>query len=247
MFIKYIVFQLAFLQLPQITADQLPGDLPRQGILKSLSSSIFQDNDRINYFAPGTNGRHATNAFLLRFKPYNTDKVWLPLVYISNRLKYQHDSIQFKGKEDLWQTSVQAYHNLRGDCEDHAILLADWLIELGYDARVAVGTLGKEGHAWVVLFKDGNEYIIEATSKNSDRIYPLAKYKSEYSAAYMFNQDYFWRNNRHSLMTSYSSNHWEKLSQFVVRMKSGTEEIEDLDDRIPVDLRDMIISKEYTE
>ena len=72
---------------------------------------------------------------------------------------------------EIWQNSRQAYLHTRGDCEDHAIILADWLIALGHDARVVLGNHRGGGHAWVVLFQDGREMILEATSKKANQGY----------------------------------------------------------------------------
>jgi hypothetical protein len=115
---------------------------------------------------------------------------------------------------DVWQTSKQAYYWLRGDCEDHAILLADWLIEMGYNARVVLGKYKKNGHAWVVLFYDQKTYIIEATNKQNRRNYPLANKLPNYKPAFMFNRDFFWKNTGTVLTTIYDNPKWKKVSSF---------------------------------
>jgi len=38
---------------------------------------------------------------------------------------------------------------------------------MGEDARVVVSRTDKSGHAWVVLFKNGKEYLFEAPRKTS--------------------------------------------------------------------------------
>ena len=69
---------------------------------------------------------------------------------------------------------------------------------MGEDARVAMGTFEQNGrsggHAQAVLFKNGQQFILEATRKGNSRLkrYPLAKLKSNYKARYMFNRDTFW-------------------------------------------------------
>ena len=85
---------------------------------------------------------------------------------------------------------------------------------MGYDARVVAGYWGIGGHAWVVLFLDAKEYIIEATGKKIKRVYPLAQNLSDYHPDYMFNKDFIWVNQGSNLTTKYSGNHWVKFSQF---------------------------------
>ena len=58
-----------------------------------------------------------------------------PLYTLAQRKRYQLDAKQYAGRSEVWQTSRQAFFYPRGDCEDHAIALADWLIEMGEDAR----------------------------------------------------------------------------------------------------------------
>ena len=116
---------------------------------------------------------------------------------------------------DTWQTSLQTYVDRWGDCEDHAILLADWMIGLGYDARVVLGMVKGEGHAWVVLYKDEKEYLLESTDKASRRRYPLVTLHPEYVPAIMFNQDHFWaRMTTKDRRGRIKSDEWIMLSDF---------------------------------
>ena len=160
------------------------------------------------------NRHHVASAFLLGFQPFETDKLWVPMQTIATRLKYRYDEKQFRGMRDLWQTSKQAYYWLRGDCEDHALLLADWLIEMGYDARVVAGKHGKEGHAWVVVLDQGKTYLLEATSKRKRRVMPLAVNLPEYKPEYMFNRVSFWVNSGSFLTSNYTDSRWQKRSLF---------------------------------
>lgn len=156
-----------------------------------ISGNNQYDPTKINWFAKGIDGQqHPSNAYLLGFCPFSTDKYWLPLLAVSLRVRYVSDD-EIK-PDDTWQTSLETYVDMHGDCEDHSILLADWMIDLGYDARVVVGTVKGEGHAWVVLYKDGKEYLLEATEKASRRRYPFVVFHPEYIPAFMFNRDHFW-------------------------------------------------------
>ncbi len=160
---------------------------------------------------------HFVNSYLIGFKPFDTDKIWVPLYTLALRKKYQYDHLQYSGLTDIWQNSLQAYYYTRGDCEDHAIALADWLISAGHDARVVLGNFKGGGHAWVVLLQDGKEYIIEATNKEKIRKlkhYPLARLATQYHPKYQFNRTNFWANTGNQFTTRYSGSHWVLRSRF---------------------------------
>ena len=116
--------------------------------------------------------------------------------------------------------SKQAFFNTRGDCEDHALVLADWLIEMGLDARVVLGSYKTEGHAWVVVLMESGVFLLEATSKQKRknwRHYPLARFEHNYHPKAMFNRKYFWLNTGSMYTTSYQGNQWVKKSRFYRR------------------------------
>lgn len=160
---------------------------------------------------------HFVNAYLEGFQPFPTKELWVPLYTIANKLTYQFDHVQYPGLKDAWQSSRQAFYNTRGDCEDHSLILADWLISMGYDARVVVGTSNSVGHAWVVVFLEGREFVLEATSKRKTMDwsrYPLASLQTSYQPEYMFNRNYFWTNLGSSYTTRYSGDQWLKQSRY---------------------------------
>lgn len=167
----------------------------------------------------GTDGKHHfVNAYLKNFVPFHTDQIWMPMYAIATRLTYQLDSKHYGGLEDVWQTSIEAFTNTRGDCEDHALLLADWLNGIGVEARVVIGTYDGGGHAWVVAFENGEEYLLEATSKrklNKWKHYPIAALIKGYAPHYMFNKDYFWVNTGDKQTRQYSGSHWKKVSKYI--------------------------------
>lgn len=159
---------------------------------------------------------HIANFYLEGYAPFKTDKLWIPLQTLARKKVYQLDDLQYKGYNEIWQTSSQAFKYTRGDCEDHAIALADWLIEMGEDARVVIGKYKKVGHAWVVLFKNNKEYILEATQKrNLRKPYLLAKYQPNYKAKMMFNREYFWYIKNEKSSMNYSSSNWIKKSTYI--------------------------------
>lgn len=160
------------------------------------------------------------NAYLNGYVPYQANSVWQPLQLLRTRLKYQYDMVQYQGRSDVWQTSKQSFSKLRGDCEDHAIVLADWLIGLGYDARIVLGEVQfkgqkRGGHAWVVLFEENKEYILEATSKRKWNQLPLASSLPYYYPKYMFNRRYFWTNQGSIYTVKYSGKKWKKSGEFL--------------------------------
>ena len=160
---------------------------------------------------------HFVNAYLEGFQPFPTKELWVPLYTIANKLTYQRDHVQYAGLQDVWQGSRQAFYNTRGDCEDHALILADWLISMGYDARVVLGTARREGHAWVVVFHEGREFLLEATSKRKKMdwsLYPLAGLQTYYQPEYMFNRTFFWTNQGSAFTTRYSGSRWLRQSRY---------------------------------
>jgi hypothetical protein len=159
---------------------------------------------------------HFVNGYLEGFSPFTTTNVFVPLSVLARKKRYMLDKLNH-GDEEIWQTSRQAYVYTRGDCEDHAIALADWLIDMGEDARVALGTYDGGGHAWVVLIKDNREYILEATQKNGLsglRRYPLASTQPLYRPQFQFNRTSFWFNVGTTYTTDYRSSAWLEKSHY---------------------------------
>lgn len=68
------------------------------------------------------------------------------------------------GESEVWKTPSETWAEAAGDCEDTSILLADVLIQAGFEARVAIGWNGNIGqHAWVVVRTQNGQYLIETT------------------------------------------------------------------------------------
>lgn len=168
--------------------------------------------------APGVDRHyHLVNSYFDGYLPFRIENPVLALYTIARRKSYQYDHITYPGRSEVWQSSQQAFFSAVGDCEDHAILLADWLIGLGYDARVAVGDYNGAGHAWVVLFAEGQEYLLEATRKrgvNRLKAFPLVGLHPEYHPTYMFNHTDFWQNRGSRFTTDYASADWVKESHY---------------------------------
>jgi len=168
--------------------------------------------------APGLDWQHHfANSYLVGVRPFATDNDWLPLYSLAQRKVYQLDSEQHQGRQELWQNSAQAWQALRGDCEDHAILLADWLISEGIDARVVVGKYQSQGHAWVVAIRDGQAFLLEATDKRAGKSwnhYPLASLNQHYVPEMMFNRQQFWVKTGTAKRADYLGDDWQLMATY---------------------------------
>ena len=156
------------------------------------------------------------NSYLVGIRPFAVENPWLPLYVIAKTKTYQLDSEQYKTPE-LWQNSAQAFMLPRGDCEDHALALADWLISEGVDAKVVIGKYKQGGHAWVVASQNNKIYLLEATTKRVRKNwnhYPLASLSQHYYPELMFNRNEFWQNTGAKATKDYQGVHWKKRSIF---------------------------------
>ncbi|NTS77542.1 transglutaminase-like cysteine peptidase [Catenovulum sp. SM1970] len=171
----------------------------------------------VNLSAMGVDWKHHfANSYLVGIRPFPVENNWLPLYTLSQIKTYQYDHEQY-GVQEMWQNSAQAFAHPRGDCEDHAIILADWLISEGVDARVVGGKYKDGGHAWVVAIVDNKAFILEATSKRVGKSwnhYPLASLAKYYQPEFMFNRTDFWVNTDTRIKTDYQGHHWRKTSVF---------------------------------
>lgn len=167
--------------------------------------------------APGLDQRlHFANGFLVGYVPYPDVAPWVPLYALARNKAYQLDHDSLPGAEEVWQTSREAFFYPTGDCEDHAIALADWLIGLGLDARVVLGSVDGGGHAWVVVFDGARTYLLEATDKRigSNQALPLADGMTGYRPEQMFNRRDFWVNTGSPMTTDYRGAQWEMRSRY---------------------------------
>lgn len=161
---------------------------------------------------------HFANSYLVGYQPFETKQLWVPLYTLVLRKRYEFDHLQYSNLKDVWQNSKQAFYYTRGDCEDHSMILADWLISMGIDARVVLGFYKKEGHAWVVFFLNDKAYLLEATSKRKIRnigAIPAAALMVDYHPTCQFNRDKFWVNTGSRFITRYSGPPWKLKSRFV--------------------------------
>ena len=85
---------------------------------------------------------------------------------------FVRDEIEYVDEpRDTWRKPADTLEEMRGDCDDKAILLASLLIAMGFDAWVRIGTIripesarnrgvkpGTYDHAWVIV-RQGLEWI----------------------------------------------------------------------------------------
>lgn len=202
----------------RLNAEQLAAQLAKAQGTSGVVSYGARNVGVYSMSAPSVSGEHRlVNSYLEGFLPYSVDNPMVPLYALAQRKQYQLDADQYEGRAEVWQSSREAYHFARGDCEDHALLLADWLIAMGEDARVVLGRYRGGGHAWVVLFKGGREYLLEATKKSGlsrTKPYPLTTLHLDYHPEFMFNRSDFWRNEGSKYTTRYASQYWKRQSHY---------------------------------
>ena len=200
----------------QLHEGQVARALTQAGHASTWASFTWQvANQPVTTLAPGLDRRHHfANAYLVGYVPFPDVDTWVPLAALAQRKSYQFDHDQYPGMPELWQTSREAFFHPRGDCEDHALALADWLIGLGHDARVVIGTMRGGGHAWVVLLDGPRTYLLEATDKQPGRALPLAAQHPDYRPEAMFNREHYWVNTGSAMTTDYRGRHWQLRSTF---------------------------------
>ena len=131
---------------------------------------------------------------------------------VLKRVRYAKDLEGLRGNMDTWQLAKETWEYKNGDCEDSSVLLADWLIARGFDARVVIGTTADgSGHAWVVVTLDGATYILESTDARPDlRNLPYAAtLRRNYIPRYQFNRDtIFYRTDDNPQARYWSKRSW---------------------------------------
>ena len=181
----------------------------------SLSVYCSPCRKLVDVYEPDSSGRlHRPPWYLPVDRPIrdvSPIRLWL---WVRSNVRYVPDG-RFHRIPEVWQLPHETYRWRRGDCEDSAILLADWLRALGHDAFVATGEAYGASHAWVVLHHEGQNYILETTgSKGSDRrMLPLAELMTGYNPTRFVFDDKEVRVRRgEGWTTDYSSpDEWYKL------------------------------------
>jgi hypothetical protein len=177
--------------------------------------------------SPDTQGHyHWVSDFLTGYQPpthympHNTDRtlemfsIW---THVVQSCSYQKDNSPGMPNRDAWQTSLETMVRGRGDCEDSSILLADWLISRGFEARVAIGRYGDVGqHAWCVVRVEGVDYLLESTEGNPDpdKLPYVADVGARYVPETLFDREFIYvrSDRRERFQNNYWSNkEWIKL------------------------------------
>jgi len=151
--------------------------------------------------ATDTDGKHRyVNEFLSGYEPAavftpgqsRVDQLFTIWSAVQNQIRYVRDPGEGKQATDRWQTALETLTIGQGDCEDSAILLADWLLARGFQVRVALGKYGDiGGHAWCVVKVDEKEYLLETTSEGNPSLdYPplVSRVGSRYVPEVLFDR-----------------------------------------------------------
>jgi len=134
---------------------------------------------------------------------------------VDARCRYQLDAQRLAGN-DSWNLPRQTFERALGDCEDTSLLLADALIDNGFEARVVLGRQGGQGHAWCVVRLNGVSYIIESTLQGVERFRRIPRLDDlalEYHPQMLFDRDHLYFK-RHDQWTSdyWSERNWRKIA-----------------------------------
>ncbi len=154
-----------------------------------------------------------SNGLFLSYAPFIPSNIFNIASHLSKH--YTHSRKRFH-KLRFMQTSKQAYISRNVNNEENALVMTDWLIKLGYDARVVIGTLKNKPHAWVMMKNMQDFFILDATLKGKRKHYPLAATLPNYHPKYMYNHQYTWENQGSSFTTRYDSDNWVKKYNFIV-------------------------------
>jgi len=160
----------------------------------TLNAICHKCGRKYDSFAQDTEGKfHRPSHYCEEFNPEPLDsaaKIWLRCL---KRVDYEVDLDRYR-RLDVWQRASQTWALRRGDCEDSALMIADWLRANGFDAKVVIGLAEGEGHAWVVLHADGIDYVLEGTGgpMNYHRVPPRAAAQPDYFPEAQFDPTGIW-------------------------------------------------------
>lgn len=148
---------------------------------------------------------HYVNEFLTGYSPPATfaknesriQKLFTIWSAVHDHCRYTNDpgasdsKYASKNHLDSWQFADETQRLRTGDCEDSTIFLADWLLSLGYQVRVALGRYGDlGGHAWCVVKIEDKEYLLESTEGRPDPVDPplISRVGSRYVPEVLFDR-----------------------------------------------------------
>lgn len=108
-----------------------------------------------------------------------------------NRMPYRQDSWVY-GDNDHW-SSITEFFDYSGDCEDYAVIKYLTLRQLGFQPesmRVAAvyDVFSGTDHAFLVVSKDGQDYVLDNREKTTDP----ALFNKRYKPHFAFNEYGVW-------------------------------------------------------
>jgi transglutaminase superfamily protein len=111
-------------------------------------------------------------------------------------------------KDDYWQPPEDFERMKKGDCEDFAFWTWRQFMDLGFDARVVFGRVGRygAGHAWVQFVQDGKCFIVEPTRAFLGASFPrltTLSYQPKYSVAWDGEKLTYFAHQNMALQTSF--------------------------------------------
>ena len=164
---------------------------------------------------PDTDGHLRTPPWFIQLKeaPYTVKPAEL-MNWVRLHVRYVRDG-RFHRFPEAWQRAAETYEWRHGDCEDSAILLADWLRAIGHETYVVAGKWRQTSHVWVVLRDAGEWYILETTASKAPgrRNLPLASLLTDYNPTeFMFDDKQVWARRTTGWTADYESpQHWYRL------------------------------------
>lgn len=85
------------------------------------------------------------------------------------KCRYVRDADQF-GVGDYWMRPQHFERVRRGDCEDFALWTWRQLLAMGLEARLVLGRVGRDRHAWVTFSDSERHYIFEPTIRRRRKL-----------------------------------------------------------------------------
>lgn len=178
----------------QPTGFRLFGTVEFKGPIKNLTSwiSVLDRQGKNSVFQPekklGSTAWKDLKGKLEKMQPaeqlQTVNRFW-------NQWPYRQDSEVYK-KADYWAIPAEFVKN-SGDCEDYAIAKYFTLKEIGYDTSqmrivVLMETVRNIAHAVLVVYRDGDAFVLDNLSTN---VLSHSRYRN-YLPQYSVNEEFRW-------------------------------------------------------
>lgn len=186
---------------------------PPEADAGSLCAACPKCGRLIDLYGIDTSQRyHRPPWFLRGFRPKSVKSPLEAWLFVLTVCSYVEDRKQY-GRDEVWQTAEETYRARHGDCEDTAILLADWLTASGYKARAVIGKEEGKGHAWVVIRDEGRDYVLETTGgpHTYRRVPPRSTVTTSYVPHAQFDRTGIWFRKSSAWTSDYhSQSQWSR-------------------------------------